>query len=273
MTTKPSPELLQNLLERGNRNLKRVLPQDNVQTTGTQPEPSSAGNDIPDKHADESLDEIVPTLPALSALPALPASHGHPDQSIAGTWAEPDWTILDDRRGELPEFPTDTFPAPWQDCLRRAARGAGATEGHVAVPLLAIASSLIGTARRVQASSSWSVPCTMWTAVVGFSGTAKTPGLDVTKRALAQIEKDRKHKIADLQRQHESQIEIAKAEHKKWKEAVALAIKDELQPPSMPTAAKGPGPFVAPRLYLSSVTIERIAMLVGGKAERVVGDR
>jgi Protein of unknown function (DUF3987) len=164
-------------------------------------------------------------------------------------------------RGELPEFPTDTFPAPWQDCLRRAARGAGATEGHVAVPLLAIASSLIGTARRVQASSSWSVPCTMWTAVVGFSGTAKTPGLDVTKRALVQIEKDRKHTIADLQRQHESQIEIAKAEHKKWKDPVALATKDELPPPSMPTAAKGPGPFVAPRLYLSSVTIERIAML------------
>ena len=270
MTAESFPELLQSVLERGKRNLKQVLPQDDVlrdestpsKRTGTHPEPSSAGDDIPDKDGDESLVEIAQRQDAtLPALPALPASHGHPDQSIAGTWAEPDWTILDDRRGELPGFPTDTFPAPWQDFLRRAARGAGATEGHVAVPLLAIASSLIGTARRVQASSSWSVPCTMWTAVVGFSGTAKTPGLDVTKRALTQIEKDRKHKIADLQRQHESQIEIAKAEHKKWIEAVALAIKDGLQPPSMPTAAKNPGAFVAPRLYLSSVTIERIAML------------
>ena len=165
------------------------------------------------------LDEIALRQDAtLSALPALPAPHIQPDQSITGTWAEPDWTILDDRRGELPEFPTDTFSAPWQDWLKRAARGAGATEGHVAVPLLAIASSLIGTARRVRASSSWSESCTMWTGVVGCSGTAKTPGIDVTKRALVKIEKDRKPKIAELKRQHESQIEIAKAEYKKWSE-------------------------------------------------------
>ena len=153
-------------------------------------------------HDNESLDKIVLRQDAnLPALSALPASHGGADQGITGTWAEPDWTILDDRRGELPKFPTDTFSARWQDWLGRAARGAGATEGHVAVPLLAIASSLIGTARRVRASSSWSEPCTMWTAVVGYSGMAKTPGIDLTKRAVAQIEKDRKLKNGDLQRQ------------------------------------------------------------------------
>lgn len=247
MIPKTSSERLQNLLERGNRNLKLVLPQDSV---------------VKNKSTE---DATLPELPELSALPALPAPHIQPGQSITGTWAEPDWTILDDRRGELPEFPTDTFSARWQEWLRRAARGAGATEGHVAVPLLAIASSLIGTARRVRASSSWSEPCTMWTAVVGFSGTAKTPGIDVTKRALAQIEKDRKHKIADLQRKHELQVEIAKAEHKKWKESVAQAIEGGLQPPPMPSTAEVPGPFIAPRLYLSSVTIERIPMLLAAR--------
>ena len=274
MTVEASPELLQNLLERGNRNLKLVFPEDNVlsdestpsKMNGTQPEPSSAGDDIPDKHADESLDEIAQRQHAtLPALPALPASNDHLDQSITGTWAEPDWAILDDRRGELPEFPTDTFSASWQDWLGRAARGAGATEGHVAVPLLAIASSLIGTARRVRASSSWSEPCTMWTAVVGFSGTAKTPGIDVTKRALGQIEKHRKHKIADLQRQHESKVEFAKAENKKWREAVAQAIEGGSEPPPMPPTAQVPGAFIAPRLYFSSVTIERIAMLLAAR--------
>jgi hypothetical protein len=106
-------------------------------------------------HDKNNLDEIGirqdATLSALPALPAFPAlSDIQPDHSITGTWAEPDWTILDDRRGGLSQFPTDTFPAPWRDWLRRAARGAGATEGHVAVPLLAIASSLIGTSRRVR---------------------------------------------------------------------------------------------------------------------------
>ena len=58
------------------------------------------------------------------------------------------------------------------------------------VPLLAVASSLVGTARRVQASKSWSEPLTCWTAIIGASGTSKTPGLDVSKRALAKIEHD-----------------------------------------------------------------------------------
>jgi hypothetical protein len=44
--------------------------------------------------------------------------------------------------------------------------------------LLGIASSLIGTGRRVMASRSWAQPMTTWTAVVGFSGTSKTPGID-----------------------------------------------------------------------------------------------
>jgi hypothetical protein len=179
-------------------------------------EAAAAAETVPSNgHDNNSLDEIALRQNAtLPALPALPAPHIQPDQSITGTWVEPDWTILDDRRGELPGFPTDTFSPSWQDWLQRTARGAGATVGHVAVPLLAIASSLIGTARRVRASSSWSEPCTMWTAVVGFSGTGKTPGIDVTKRALVHIEKERKHKIAELQRHHESQVEIAKAENR-----------------------------------------------------------
>src|SRR5262245_15544211 len=70
-------------------------------------------------------------------------------------WDEPDWSILDDRRGELPEFPLSVLPGPCSEWLRRAARGAGVTIDHVAVPLLGVSSSLIGTARRVMASRSW----------------------------------------------------------------------------------------------------------------------
>ena len=39
--------------------------------------------------------------------------------------------------------------------------------------------------------------------MIGDSGTGKTPGLGVTKRALASIERNRRDRIADLQRDHE----------------------------------------------------------------------
>jgi Protein of unknown function (DUF3987)/Bifunctional DNA primase/polymerase, N-terminal len=184
-----------------------------------------------------------------------------------GTWEEPDWTLLDDRRGELPDFPVDALPASMRDWLLRAARGAGVTPAHVAVPLLGIASTLIGTARRVRASRSWSEPLTMWVAVMGFSGTGKTPGLDVTRRVLSLIERGRKQKIAEMQREHETRAEKAKVAKKEWEKTVAEAVKAKLPAPPKPASATEPGPFVAPRLCLSDSTIERLAVLLEARPQ------
>src|ERR1700730_18105936 len=90
-------------------------------------------------------------------------------------WSEPDWSLLDDRRGQLPEFPIDALSPECRGWVERAAHGAGVTTAHVATPLIGISSSLIGTARRVMASRSFTQPMTCWTATVGFSGTGKTP--------------------------------------------------------------------------------------------------
>jgi hypothetical protein len=38
---------------------------------------------------------------------------------------DPDWSILDDRRGDLPDFPIDTLPAQCELWIKRAAHGAG----------------------------------------------------------------------------------------------------------------------------------------------------
>jgi Protein of unknown function (DUF3987) len=114
---------------------------------------------------------------------------------------------------------------------------------------------------------------TMWIAIVGFSGTGKTPGIDATKSALAQIERNRKSKIAELRRAHETRKETAKASRNRWKkelkkvaEAKVVSFseyKDRISSePTMPADAIDPGPFVAPRLYFSNVTIERMGVLL-----------
>jgi hypothetical protein len=126
------------------------------------------------------------------------------------TWESPDWSILDDRRGDLPKFPADCLGKAFMT-VRRAAKGAGVTDAHVAVPMLGIASGLIGVARRIRATTSWLEPCTMWCGIVGFSGTGKTPGLEVTKRALAAVEREKRDNLADLRRKHDSKVEAARA--------------------------------------------------------------
>jgi hypothetical protein len=66
---------------------------------------------------------------------------------------------------------------------------------------------------------------TSWTEVVGFSGTSKTPGIDATKRALSQIERARRSKIAELQRAHEGRVEAAKAARAEWKKDLKHAAQ------------------------------------------------
>jgi hypothetical protein len=179
-------------------------------------------------------------------------------------WSEPDWSILDDRRGVLPGFPTDIFAVPIREWLERAARGAGVFPDHVAVPLIGVAASLIGTARRVRASRSWSEPITLWTAIVAASGDRKTPGLNVTRRTLDQIETDQVTAISAARLLHETRAQRAKEVAKKWKEDRQQALEDKppRDPPSMPMEALDPGNFIEPRLYASDPTIERLAALL-----------
>ena len=160
----------------------------------------------------------------------------------SGTWADPDFSILDDRRGALPEFPIDVFSPKCQAWLKPAAAGAGATVDHVAVPLLGTVSSLIGTARQVQATRSWRTPLTTWTIVIGLSGTNKTPGLDVIRNALSFIEgaPDYQKKIDALRRAHEKLAELAKAASKQWKQSVQEAVEANQPAPDKPAAADDP---------------------------------
>ena len=183
------------------------------------------------------------------------------DQFATFIWGDPDFALLDDRRGDLPEFPSIAFHGHCRQWVEGAAHAAGVTPAHVAVPLLGVSSGLIGTARRVRAKA-FSQPLTLWTAVIGHSGTGKTPGIDATKNAMSFIERDRAHRIAALQHAHEERAAAAKAAQRKWRDAVVSAVKDGKVPPSMPIEAMVPDGFVAPRLYVTNATIERLAVLL-----------
>jgi Protein of unknown function (DUF3987)/Bifunctional DNA primase/polymerase, N-terminal len=253
------------LREHGHRATRKTI-ESGIEAGRKEPHP-----DLPDREP-SSGDNHTP----LSDLSGLSGSQGVKQKSNderqarkaeTGTWEEPDWALLDERRGELPDFPVEALPASLHGWLLRAARGAGVTPAHVAVPLLGIASSLIGIARRVRACRSWSEPLTMWVAVIGFSGTGKTPGMDVTRRVVSLIERGRKQKIAEMQREHETRAQKAKAEKKKWEKAVAEAVEAKLPAPPKPADATEPGPFVAPRLSLSDSTIERLAVLLEARPQ------
>jgi Protein of unknown function (DUF3987) len=186
------------------------------------------------------------------------------DQPGQYSWAEPDDSLLEDNRGELPDFPHDVFPPRLLNWLKRATSGAGVWVDHIAIPLLGVASSLIGTARRVSASSSWSEPMTLWVCVVAPSGERKTPGLNVVLRALDQIEEDNAPAHREAQRAHQARIEKAKDELRRWRKARQEALNAEppREPPTMPVEVVDLGDFIWPALYVGDPTIERLVKLL-----------
>jgi hypothetical protein len=155
-------------------------------------------------------------------------------------WTEPDLGILNGRQASPPEFP-EISPRVIQAWL---------------------ASFLIGIARCIHPVKAWPEPCTMWMGIVGFSGDRQDAGLDVIKRALDKVEKNRKYRIDGLRLTHETRVEVAKAASKKWKDEVEEAIQEGQTPPTKPATAVDPGPFVVPHLHVSNTTIEQLATLL-----------
>jgi hypothetical protein len=221
----------------------------------------------------EDRDDTVPPRGGNGADRKEPQQHqkDRPHRTrTTGEWDDPDMSILDDRRGELPDFPIEVFPQIMHRWLIDAARGAGVTVGHIALPLIGIASGLIGVARRVQATRSWQQPMTCWICLVGVSGSGKTPALDVVKRPLSMMERSRQQDNALRQLAHETRAERAKAALKKWKEDVAAAVDAGQPPPVKPAEAQEVRPYVVPRLYVSDCTIERLAPLLEARPRGVI---
>jgi hypothetical protein len=176
------------------------------------------------------------------------------------SWDDPDMSLLEDRRGDLPDFPLTHLSKDLQGWVKDAANGKACTVDHVAVPLLGVASSLIGVSRRAQASPSWVQPMTLWVAIVGASGTGKTPGLDASRDALAEIEKQYQLRIGALRLEHNTRADKADALLKQWKKDLKEATEEGKDPPPRPP--DGPGEFINPRLFFSNATTERIADLL-----------
>src|SRR5262249_36342540 len=201
--------------------------------------------------------------------PIILAHRRHRDRTIHD-WDDPDRSLLDTQRGNLPDFPLEVLSPQLQEVIRRTSKGAGVTHAHVAVPLLGISSGLIGYSRRLRATASWVQPATCWTALVGYSGTGKTPGQSVTRRAAKEVEQSRKKDEEKRKRDHETKKLGAKAAYDNWKQKVQEAIEAGLPPPDMPEAAVDPGKYVPIRLIVNDGTIERLAELLQARPQGIV---
>ena len=87
-------------------------------------------------------------------------------------------------------FPVDVLPEPIRSFVAGAAKSIGCDPSFVALPLLSALASAIGNTYRIELKRGWTEPAALWTAIVGESGTHKTPAFAAALGPLRRIQQE-----------------------------------------------------------------------------------
>ena len=155
-----------------------------------------------------------------------------------------------DRMVPWKPFPISVLPEPVRSYVQRVSDAIGCDPSYVAVPMLPALSSAIGNTRQIQLKRGWWEPAVLWGAVVGDSGTMKSPAVDAATRQI----KRRQARAMEEHRQAMEVYESAQEEHKlaleDWKKTGRKRGDPKPEEPQQP---------VCRRLYCSDVTVEALA--------------
>lgn len=148
-------------------------------------------------------------------------------------------------------FPTHVLPEPIQSFVRRGAISICCDESYLAVPLLAGLAGAIGNTCRIRIKPEWSEPAIVWAAIVGESGTAKSPALELALRPLRRRQQEAMRRHAEEMKAHEAAMAVHERDRSAWNRS-----KSSSPPPEKPQAP------VVERCWTDDATTEAIAVLL-----------
>ena len=149
-------------------------------------------------------------------------------------------------------FPTDALPEPIRGFVVAGAKAIGCDSSYLALPMLAALAAAIGNTRRIQLKRGWSAPAIIWTAIVGESGTSKTPAFKLVMRPM----RDRQRKSLES---HAEAMKHYEADLAHYEKALSVWKRDKKTEEPPPTK---PDPPNAARYIVSDTTVEALATLL-----------
>jgi hypothetical protein len=87
-------------------------------------------------------------------------------------------------------FPSDVFPEPIRPLVVDGAAAVGAPEDFLGNAVLGIAAGIIGNTQRIELKTGYEQRAILWTAVVGDSGTVKTPAINTVRSPMEELQKE-----------------------------------------------------------------------------------
>ncbi len=149
-------------------------------------------------------------------------------------------------------FPVDVLPEPIRGFVKAGAKAIGCDSSYLALPMLSSLGAAIGNSRRVQLKRSWSAPPIIWTAIVGESGTSKTPAFKLVMGPFRDRQRQELEAHAEAMKEYETDLAQYDKSMSVWKRD-----KKTHDPP--PTK---PEPPQAVRFIVGDTTVEALAPIL-----------
>ena len=152
-------------------------------------------------------------------------------------------------------IPTDCFPSVLEDFIVHTSQTIGCDPSFVAMPVLSVVASLIGMTRELFFNSDYRVPSILWTAVIGESGTGKSPGFKAAMKPLFRLQAIAEQKNREALDLFDREMMSYESELKTWNHKLK---KSETIPPDEPEKPEHP-PIIAH--CIDDTTTEKMADL------------
>jgi len=148
-------------------------------------------------------------------------------------------------------FPVDVLPEPIRGFVNEAAKAIGCDASFIALPMLSGLASAIGNTHRIELKRGWSEPAIVWTAIVGESGTKKSPPIELALTAIRKRQHDKMKEHAEAMKQHADALAMHERDATQWRKG-----KSQTPPPAKPEAP------IADRCWTDDTTTEALGVLL-----------
>ncbi|MBC7834525.1 MAG: DUF3987 domain-containing protein [Phycisphaerales bacterium] len=148
-------------------------------------------------------------------------------------------------------FPADMLPEPIRSFVTEAAKAIGCDASYIALPLLSGLASAIGNTHRIALKRGWTEPAIVWTAIVGESGTAKSPAIEVAMRPIRKRQHEAMKRHTAAMEEYRDALAVYERDLGHWRRS-----KSDAPPPAKPELPIGD------RCWTDDVTTEALAVLL-----------
>jgi len=163
--------------------------------------------------------------------------------------------LTPDNPQKFEPFPVDALPEPVRSYVASGAESIGCDASYIALPMLSALASAIGDSRAILLKNGWTEPAILWTAIVGESGTQKTPAFKLAARAVRIRQRRLMKEHAEAMKRWESDDALFEIALANWKKDAAKSAT----PPEPPEAPEKP---ICPRAWIEDCTTEKLASLL-----------